>query len=429
MCEVLSGGTPKTSVPEYWDGEVPWASVKDFNINSRWFSSTEKKISREGLDSCSSVLLEPGELVISARGTVGVIAQPTMQTAFNQSNYGLRAKQGLADNDYLYYALVHANKALLGDTHGGMFDTITRSTLDRLLVPNPPLKEQRRIAEALGVFDEKIALNKELSKTLENLAQSIFKSWFIDFEPVRAKMSGEKPGGIDDETASLFPDSMEESDLGLIPRGWTVMYLSEICFTTIGGLWGSDLETPNSPESYFCLRGVDMDDLKESGYASRAPLRWDKKSNYEKRLLTASQVLVAASGAGPVGKSLLWDESLNEIFEKPVIFSNFVKRLECNSNETASFVSATLQMMYRSREIFTFVNGTSVPNLQDTELLNSKRIALPPKSLLLAFDEYNRNVLKHKYSGENRTLKEIRDSLLPRLISGELQIPEEMLAL
>lgn len=235
VCEVLSGGTPRTTVPAFWNGNIPWASVKDFNIDSRWFTKTEKSISQLGLDSCSSVLLEPGDLVISARGTVGAVGQCTMRTSFNQSNYGLRAKSGLSKNDYLYYALSYAKRALIGDTHGGMFDTITRDTLDRLLIPVPTLNVQEQIAEILGSLDRKIAVNKAVSKTLEDIAQTIFKSWFIDFDPVKAKMAEEKPAGMDATTAALFPDSMEDSELGLIPKGWKSETIKDVCDSLVNG--------------------------------------------------------------------------------------------------------------------------------------------------------------------------------------------------
>jgi len=305
---------------------------------------------------------------------------------------------------------------------------ISQTDIRELYVQIPIIPVQRIIGEILFKIEQKIATNNALSKTLEDIAQTIFKSWFIDFDPVKAKMNGEKPIGMDDETAALFPDSFEESELGLIPKGWEVKSLGEICSVTIGGLWGSDSESLDSPDSYLCIRGVDMDDLKISGYASRIPMRWDKKHNYEKRLLSSSQVLVAGSGAGPVAKSLLWDESMNELFQHPVIFSNFVKRFECKTSENASFISSILNVMYESREIFTFVNGTSVPNLQDSELLSAKKIALPSNDVLREFDKLKRNSITLKYNGENHSLFQIRDSLLPRLISGELQIPEEMLA-
>jgi type I restriction enzyme S subunit len=293
---------------------------------------------------------------------------------------------------------------------------------------NENANERYVLSEFLWGLEQKISTKNAISKNLEDIVQTIFKSWFIDFDPVKAKMNGEKPIGMDDETAALFPDSFEESELGLIPKGWEVKSLGEICSVTLGGLWGSDSESLETPDKYLCVRGVDMDDLKSSGYASRIPMRWEKKHNYEKRLLSSSQVLVAGSGAGPVAKSLLWDQSMNELFQHPVIFSNFVKRFECTTSENASFISSILNVMYESREIFTFVNGTSVPNLQDSELLSVKKIALPSNEVLREFDKLKRNSIKLKYNGENYSLVQIKDSLLPRLISGELQIPEEMLA-
>lgn len=415
MCDVLSGGTPKTSVPEYWDGEIPWASVKDFNINSRWFSSTEKRISREGLNSCSSVLLEPGELVISARGTVGVIAQPKMQTAFNQSNYGLKAKQGLADNDYLYYAIVHANKALLGDTHGGMFDTITRSTLDRLLVPNPPLDEQIRIAVSLGVFDEKIALNKALSKTLGNLAQSIFKSWFIDFDPVKAKMAGEKPIGMAVETASLFPESMVESEIGILPAGWDVVPSTHMFEILSGGTpkttneeywngeipWFSVVDAPTDGGCFF---------IKTAKTITREGLK-----NSAARLVRPGVTVISARGT--VGKTAM-----------VAVDSTFNQSCYGVEGKYGDFFTYLLLKTQISR-----LQSISHGGMFDTitrETFSSVLVSKPSLEIMSHFESIVDPIF-HKIRNlqfQNQKLTELRDALLPRLISGELQISEESLA-
>lgn len=392
ICDVLSGGTPKTSVPEYWNGEIPWASVKDFNINSRWFSSTDKRISREGLDSCSSVLLEPGELVISARGTVGVIAQPTMHTAFNQSNYGLKAKQGLAYNDYLYYALVHANKALLGDTHGGMFDTITRSTLDRLLVPNPPLEEQRRIADALGIFDEKIALNTALTKTLENLAQSIFKSWFIDFDPVKAKMAGEKPIGMDVETASLFPDSFVNLKNEVIPQGWKLEQIGNFC-TIQGGKMLSRSEFNAAGE--FPI------------YGGAGIMGKTNKTNAEGFVITFGRV-GAYCGQFFYHRGSAW-------------VNNNASRVIPIESISGEWVYLTLKAF----DIESIKKGAAQPFVSNSDLSDSF-VLLPPIEIIKRFTEIVRPMFKKSESLviEAELLRKLRDGLLSRLISGELSIPD-----
>lgn len=294
-------------------------------------------------------------------------------------------------------------------------------------LPEMPLEKRKIVGRILRVMDLTISLNRSISKTLEEIAQTVFKSWFVDFDPVKAKLAGEKPVGMDDATSALFPDSMENSELGMVPKGWTVHKLGDVCSTAIGGLWGKDSESADSPSPYRCIRGIDMDDLKHIGFAPRTPLRWDKAHNHERRSLNGLSILIAGSGAGPVGKSLLWDESMSGLFDGPVIYSNFVKRFECESRAIASFVSSVLSQMYSSGEMFIYVNGTSVPNLQDAELLNAKKIVLPSEGVLQKFDSLIRLNANLKFNGNNRTLAETRDALLPRLISGELQIPEEML--
>jgi type I restriction enzyme, S subunit len=366
-----------------------------------------------------------GDVLISVRAPVGEVNIAQVNCSIGRGVMSVRAKKE-SEQKFIFYFLknLQGKWDSLGST-GSVFENLSTIALNNVDVPAGLSREA--IGEILFNLDQAISMNNSISKTLEGIVQTIFKSWFIDFDPVKAKMVGEMPPGMDAATAALFPDFMEDSELGLIPKGWEVKALGDVCSTTIGGLWGNDDKTPENPDSYLCIRGVDMDDLKASGFAARVPLRWDKSNNFSKRLLSGTQILIAGSGAGPVAKSLLWDETMNHLFPQPVVFSNFVKRFECNSNEMASFVSSILTNMYESREIFTFVNGTSVPNLQDRELLISKRIAVPSMDLLRAYDNLKRTTIKIKYSGENSILVALRDSLLPRLISGELQIPEEML--
>ena len=207
--EIIGGGTPKTSKKEYWGGEIPWLSVVDFNNDNRYVSKTEKTITQEGLNNCSSRLLGENDIILSARGTVGALAQLSKPMAFNQSCYGIRANE-LAINDYIYYLLKHSVSILKKNSYGSVFDTITRETFSRIEVLLPDLKTQKRISEVLGSLDNKIELNEKINQNLDweyyfsicrkiieleeenqNLeaqAQAIFKSWFVDFEPFGGKM-------------------------------------------------------------------------------------------------------------------------------------------------------------------------------------------------------------------------------------------------
>ncbi|MDZ4164206.1 MAG: restriction endonuclease subunit S, partial [Smithellaceae bacterium] len=183
--DLISGGTPKTSVPDYWGGDIPWLSVSDFNTGYRWVSTAEKSITDRGLAESATAVLNRGDVIISARGTVGVVAQLAKPMAFNQSCYGIRGKREIAEADFIYYALRHAVSEMKQVAHGGVFDTITRDTFKIIEIDLPPLKQQQAIAHILGTLDDKIELNRKMNRTLEAMAQAIFKSWFVDFDPVR----------------------------------------------------------------------------------------------------------------------------------------------------------------------------------------------------------------------------------------------------
>lgn len=182
IMDIIGGGTPKTSKPEYWNGDIPWLSVKDFNNDYRYVYETEKTITQAGLDNSSTKLLKRNDSIISARGTVGEMAMIPYPMAFNQSCYGLRAKEGLVDEEYLYYLIKHNVVVLKKNTHGSVFDTITRDTFDDIELELPSLVEQKIVASILRDLDDKIEVNNKINKNLEQQAVLLFKKWFIEFD-------------------------------------------------------------------------------------------------------------------------------------------------------------------------------------------------------------------------------------------------------
>uniref|UniRef100_UPI003AF68A4B restriction endonuclease subunit S n=1 Tax=Thiolapillus sp. TaxID=2017437 RepID=UPI003AF68A4B len=218
VVELIGGGTPKRNHSDYWGGDIPWLSVRDFNNDNRYVYSTEETITEKGVKNSSTKILSPGQIIISARGTVGALAQLVRPMAFNQSCYGINAKDGTF-NDYLFYLLKHTVANLQRITHGAVFDTITRETFQHVEIALPSLPEQRAIAHILGSLDDKIELNRQMAQTLESIARAIFKSWFVDFDPVKAKMEGKQPEGMTEEIAALFPERLVDSELGMIPEG------------------------------------------------------------------------------------------------------------------------------------------------------------------------------------------------------------------
>ena len=184
IMDLIGGGTPKTSVSSYWNGTIPWLSVKDFNNEFRYVYKTEKTITEEGLENSSTRMLEAGDSIISARGTVGEMAMIPFPMAFNQSCYGLRAKKEIVDPTFLYYLIKHNVQILRKNTHGSVFDTITRDTFSGIEVEVPEKHNQIKITKCLQNLDDKIELNARINKNLSEQAQSIFTQEFLSFNQI-----------------------------------------------------------------------------------------------------------------------------------------------------------------------------------------------------------------------------------------------------
>ena len=180
IMDIIGGGTPKTSKPEYWNGDIPWLSVKDFNNDYRYVYETEKTITQTGLDNSSTKMLKRNDSIISARGTVGEMAMIPFPMAFNQSCYGLRAKEDIVDAEYLYYLIKHNVVVLKKNTHGSVFDTITRDTFDGIEVDLPSLEEQKKVALIIRDYDDKIEVNNEINKNLLEQVLAIYRHRFVD---------------------------------------------------------------------------------------------------------------------------------------------------------------------------------------------------------------------------------------------------------
>ena len=181
IVELIGGGTPKTSKAEYWGGNNNWLSVKDFNNENRYVYSTEKTITEEGLNNSSTKLLRKDDIIISARGTVGELAMIPFPMAFNQSCYGIRAKDGI-NSTFLYYLIKHSVRKLKAMTHGSVFDTITRDTFANIEVAIPDIETQQRVAKMLADIDDKVENNQRINNNLEQQAQAIFSNEFLTLE-------------------------------------------------------------------------------------------------------------------------------------------------------------------------------------------------------------------------------------------------------
>ena len=394
IVELIGGGTPKTSKAEYWGGNINWLSVKDFNNENRYVYSTEKTITEEGLNNSSTKLLKKDDIIISARGTVGELAMIPFPMAFNQSCYGIRAKEGI-DSIFLYYLIKNSVRKLKTITHGSVFDTITRDTFANIEVAIPDIKTQHRIAKMLADIDDKVENNQRINNNLEQQAQAIFKEWFID-----------------------NPENNE----------WSTGTFSELIKSTLNGDWGKEAPTGNNTEKVYCIRGADIPEVK-AGNKGKMPTRYILPKNYVAKQLTAGDIVVEISGGSPTqstGRCTAITQSLLDRYDSGMVCTNFCKALKPKEGYSL-FIYYYWQYMYGKGVFFSYENGTTgIKNLDFSGFIETETILIPPVDKVIAFDNYCNSIFNQIFANgkQNEHLAILRDTLLPKLMSGELDVSD-----
>lgn len=388
IAEIIGGGTPKTSMKEYWNGDIPWLSVKDFNNDFRTVVQSEKTITKQGLENSSAKLLDKGDIVISARGTVGELTQLGRPMSFNQSCYGLKAKK-VTTNDFVYYLLKHQIKDLQQKTHGSVFDTITKNTFNMLDVVLPPLQEQKQIAAILSALDDKIELNHRISQTLEAMAQALFQSWFVDFEPFR---DGE----------------FVESELGLIPKGWEVVSLDQIA-SFLNGIAMQKFP----PEGREYLPVIKIKELRQ-GFTDQNSGKVSTKIQ-DQYIVNNGDVVFSWSGTL---ECKIWCGGKGAL-------NQHLFKVTSNRYEKWFFYFWIQKHLERFRRI-ALDKATTMGHIKRKDL-NDSKVLIPNDEIYTEINRLIKPLIK-KYEGlliETQTLQSLRDTLLPKLMSGEIRVPIE----
>ena len=407
LCTLVGGGTPKTTVPEYWDGNIPWLSVKDFGGGKKYVYTTEKTITELGLKNSTTKLLEKDDIIISARGTIGEIAMIPSDMAFNQSCFGIRAKADLIDPHYLYYLTKTKVAELKKASHGSVFDTITRDTFDGISCELPDLNTQKQVSQLLSSIDNKIELNNRINHNLEQQAQALYKSWFVDFEPFK--------GG-----------KFVDSELGLIPEGWVVGCYNDIIDCTVAGDWGKEEQTGNYTHKVSCIRGCDFEDIS-CGIKGKTPERYILEKNFISKQLKNHDIIVEISGGTPTvstGRICLVSNNLIDRYFGDIVCTNFCRVIR-PVRGYSSFVYYSWQNKYDHKVMFGYENGTSgIKNFQIADFLEKELVIIPPQTVLADFqmlvNTYQAAIQRN--GNERMKCEMVRDSLLPKLMSGELKI-------
>jgi len=419
---------------DYVEHGIPSIMPKNIGDN-RVSTEAIAYISEEDAERLSRYLVRPGDIVYSRRGDVekrALIRDSEAGWLCGTGCLRVRPGDGNLDPVYLSYYLAHpvVRSWIVRHAIGATMPNLNTSILSSLPVVMPSKREQRRIAHILGTLDDKIELNRQMNRTLEAIARAIFKSWFIDFDPVHAKAEGREPVGMDPETAALFPDSFQDSPLGKIPKGWDVGCLEGLIAFALGGDWGKAEPDGTFTEPVYCIRGTDLPALQQ-GDLAELRLRYLKPSSLRKRALQPGDLVFEVSGGSPTqstGRSLIVNEALPSSYEYPLVCTNFCRLVRFNSSEIGLFIAMLLDRLYSLGEFFQHETGTTtIKNFAFAKFVQNHQIVLPDERVMSAFSRLVKSLLgaRDQNGVESSSLSFTRDTLLPRLLSGEIEVPAE----
>jgi len=330
----------------------------------------------------------------------------------------------LVDSKFLYWIFLSKefNRELVSTASGTKIVHTSPSRIEAYQFKLPPFSEQRAIAQILGALDDKIDLNRRMNETLEAMARAIFKSWFVDFDPVRAKAEGRQPYGMDAETAALFPDGFEDSALGEVPREWVQTTLGE----EISFLTGYAFKSEAFSESPLGTRLARGDNVKEGFF------HWETKTRFwstvtddiTEYLLSEGDVLIGMDGS-KVGKN--WVKVRR--CDLPCLLVQRVARLRFNQSIGENFIWLLVSDPRFREYVDAVKTGTSIPHISGGQIKTYKfiRPAQCDQRIFKKFEEMVSPLCRRIDNNYEETLNlvALRDTLLPRLLSGSVDISQD----
>ena len=413
--EVLSGGKPLVTTKHLKSGKIDFDNT--YNISEEDFDKINKRSK-----------VDKWDVLISMIGTVGEVYLVDEEPDYAIKNLGLFKIGDEIDSKWLYFYL----KSKIGQNQirfllqGSTQQYISLKSLRSfpLFVPNDD-KEKEKIINFLSALESKIKLNQKMNETLEEIAKTLFKSWFIDFDPVRAKAEG-RPTGLSKEISDLFPTSFEESEFGAIPQGWEVKRLDEVADFQNGYAFSS---------REYVLPNEDSKEVFRMGYIERGGgfkedntpvfVPTSSRGNQEKYVLRKNDLTISMTDM----KNNMQILGCCALIEQDERFLLNQRAGRIRVKESAHISQYYLYIFMNFPKNIDLLRSRSSSGVQvnlSTSTIKETNIILPSKNLSQYFEEtitpfYQKIFLNNL---ESKNLKEFRDTLLPKLISGELKISD-----
>lgn len=393
---IVGGATPSTKNTSFYDGNIPWLTPKDLSVNgNKYIFRGERNITEAGFKSCSCKMLPKGSVLFSSRAPIGYVAIAANDMCTNQGFKSVIPNEE-TDSEFLYYLLKYNKDNIASQGSGTTFAEVSGKTMKDIEVVVPKEKEdQRRIASILSSLDRKIELNNKINADLEEMAQAIFKNWFVDFEP--------------------FKDGkFVDSELGMIPEGWKVGRADDFYQINIGKT------PPRKEHKWFSTNPADkiwvsIANMGNSGiFISDSSEYLTKEAVDRHNIIMVPRNTILLSFKLTVGRVAIADKELttNEAIARFILSDDkymeylylYLKNFDYNSLGSTSSIA-------------TAVNSKTIKGMQmlqpSDKIIDAFHIQVNP------IFEKIRSLTK-----ENSRLSLLRDTLLPRLMSGELEVPE-----
>lgn len=397
FCSLVTDGTHDSPKPQAAGRKLITSKhlkgyYLDFEL-ANWISSEdyEKVIAR------SSV--EQWDILYSMIGTIGnVYLEKNPVVDYACKNVGIFKFGGNCNKAYwMYYYLKspQAMEFIKAHLRGTTQLYVPLATLREMPVPVPDEEEMNKIVAILRTLDDKIQCSIKINDNVEQQAQAIFKEWFIE-----------------------NPENNE----------WSTGTFSELIKTTLNGDWGKDAPTGNNTEKVYCIRGADIPEVK-AGNKGKMPTRYILPKNFVKKQLTAGDIVVEISGGSPTqstGRCTAITQSLLDRYDSGMVCTNFCKAIKPKEGYSL-FIYYYWQYLYGKGIFFSYENGTTgIKNLDFSGFIETETILIPPVDKVIAFDDYCKSIFNQIFANgkQNEHLAVLRDTLLPKLMSGELDVSD-----
>jgi type I restriction enzyme S subunit len=389
---------PSQKKPEYFGGDIKWLRATD--LNNSYVYDTSRKLSKIGFESAgkSALLFHPNTIAISKSGTIGRLGILKDYMCGNRAVINIDINNDDIDINYLFYWLRHKQEYIKDLAVGSVQRNLYISILEDVKIKYRPLHEQKKIAAICKNIDKKIENNKKMNKTLEEMAQAIYKNWFVYFEPFQ-------------------DEEFFESELGMIPEGWEVGNINDFVNVQNGYGFSSKLFSDEGNIGVIKIKNITENNtvnISDTQYISKKTAEETNK----RYLIKPNSILIAMTGA-KVGKIGIVPETNTTLY-----LNQRVGMLKPKINGGIEYSYIALMTDYYQNVIKNKARGSAQANISATAI-GSIKVVIPPKKILKKYANIIKPILNKISSNlnENRSLKELRDSLLPKLMSGEIRVP------